>query len=135
MSPGSTRLVAVITIATAAAVGLGSRIRPFVETPVLGTHVGDACWTIAVCGVLRLLRPEDPTARLACLGWALSVAVELSQLLQVGWLETIRANRIGALLIGRGFLWTDLAAYTVGVLLWAGFDAFVRRRRGSTTMG
>lgn len=45
-----------------------------------------------------------------CLG-----LIELSQLYHTPWLDGLRSNRVGALALGRGFLWSDLACYAVGV--------------------
>ena len=45
----------------------------------------------------------------------LSFAVEFSQLYQAGWINAVRETHLGALVLGRGFLWSDLACYTAGV--------------------
>jgi hypothetical protein len=45
----------------------------------------------------------------------LSIAVELSQLNHAPWIESIRQTTVGGLILGFGFLWSDLACYAVGV--------------------
>lgn len=50
--------------------------------------------------------------------------VETSQLFQVDWLNAVRASRIGALILGNGFLLSDLLAYCMGVA----FGALVERK-------
>nr|WP_237028767.1 DUF2809 domain-containing protein [Pedobacter steynii] len=40
--------------------------------------------------------------------------IELSQLYHVAWIDQIRNTSLGALVLGRGFLWSDMAAYTIG---------------------
>jgi hypothetical protein len=45
----------------------------------------------------------------------LSVGVELSQLYHAPWIDSIRQTTLGGLILGFGFLWTDLACYAFGV--------------------
>ncbi|MDQ3816194.1 MAG: DUF2809 domain-containing protein [Acidobacteriota bacterium] len=44
-----------------------------------------------------------------------SLAVELSQLYHAPWIDGLRQIRLAALLLGHGFLWSDLVCYGVGV--------------------
>ncbi len=48
---------------------------------------------------------------------AFSVAIELSQLYHASWIDSIRQTTLGGLILGFGFLWSDLACYAVGVVL------------------
>jgi hypothetical protein len=67
---------------------------------------------------------------------AISVVVELSQLYHAPWIDSIRATRLGALVLGSGFLWSDLACYAVGAGMAATLDALiVRRHRHSAVRG
>jgi hypothetical protein len=43
--------------------------------------------------------------------------IELSQLYHRPWIDAIRHTRLGGLILGFGFLWTDLIAYSIGVAL------------------
>jgi len=59
---------------------------------------------------------------------AFSIAIELSQLYHAPWIDSIRHTTLGALILGFGFVWSDLICYAVGVLLgveietlWRGF--------------
>jgi hypothetical protein len=72
------------------------------------------------------------TRRVALYAAAFSFLIELSQLYHTPWLDTLRHTRMGALGIGQGFLWSDLACYAVGVLCGAGLDLVLLRpsRRG-----
>ncbi len=42
-------------------------------------------------------------------------AVEFSQLYQAEWIIMIRQTKIGGLILGYGFLWSDLLCYAAGV--------------------
>ncbi len=55
----------------------------------------------------------------------MSLAVELSQLYQAPWLDAIRSSLPGRLVLGRGFLWSDLACYAASLALAAVADLIV----------
>ncbi|WP_217902316.1 DUF2809 domain-containing protein [Siphonobacter sp. BAB-5385] len=76
---------------------------------------GDALWAVAVFWGLHLLIPEARTFRLALVALLISYAVEFSQLWQASWLVQLRSTLPGKLLLGQGFLYTDLIAYTLGI--------------------
>ena len=44
-----------------------------------------------------------------------SVTIEVSQLCHASWIDSIRGTTLGGLLLGFGFVWSDLACYAVGV--------------------
>ena len=56
--------------------------------------------------------------RVACvLALVFSYLIEISQLYHAPWIDAIRATALGGLVLGFGFLWSDILCYTVGVLL------------------
>ena len=113
-----------LILLTAIVVGLGSRSTSMRSWPIVGPYGGDAAWTIAVCAGVRMLAPRLRARWIVGIGIALSFAVELSQLLQYDWLVAIRDTSLGALALGRGFLASDLLAYTVGAAIFGVVDAF-----------
>ena len=48
---------------------------------------------------------------------SMSVAVEISQLYHAPWIDSIRQTTLAALILGFGFLWSDLVCYAAGVSL------------------
>ena len=117
--PPRTRTAGVIGMLAAAGLGLGSRLPWAQELPVIGPYGGDAAWTMAACAGFRTLAPSMSILRATVLGYLASVAVECSQLVRADWLNAIREHPIGGLLIGRGFLWSYLAAYAGGAVVFA----------------
>lgn len=93
--------------------GLASRAR-FAQ-PVVGKGVGDALWALMVFLGVGWLWPKLPTGRAAVCALLLAWLIEFSQLYQAPWIDAVRHTTIGALVLGRGFLWTDLVCYAVGV--------------------
>lgn len=53
-----------------------------------------------------------------------SYAVEISQLYHSQWIDSLRHTSIGGLVLGRGFLWSDLISYTLGI----DFGLLIERR-------
>jgi len=45
----------------------------------------------------------------------LAFAVEVSQLYHAPWIDGIRSTTLGGLVLGFGFLWSDLVCYLVGI--------------------
>ena len=108
--------------------GLATRRVPSAFPALVARDGGDALWAAAVFWLVTLVRPELATARVALVALALAYAVEFSQLWHAPWLHAVRATRVGALVLGRGFLWSDLVRYAAGVALAAALDAWVVQR-------
>ncbi len=78
-------------------------------------YVGDLLWAMMIYFGFRFLFPSQS---LKAFGFALAFCylIEISQLYHADWIDSIRQNRLGGLILGFGFLWSDLVAYSVGIL-------------------
>lgn len=114
-------LYAALIVVTVSA-GLASRSSLTTHvSPFVASYAGDTLWALMLCLVLGFVFPSARSGMIAVAALALSFAVEASQLYQAGWINGVRDTRVGALLLGHGFLWSDLACYTVGVCAgWLG---------------
>lgn len=98
------------------AAGLASRsARVSILPDFVTAYAGDTLWALMVFLLLGLLFPNARTAVLAGSALGIAFAVEFSQLCEADWLNRIRATRLGALLLGKGWVATDLLCYAVGV--------------------
>lgn len=52
-------------------------------------------------------------------------AIEVSQLFSPAWLEYLRSFKALALILGHTFLWSDITAYTLGVMIGALLDGYI----------
>lgn len=103
-------------LALVIAAGLGSRSAGASFLPDRITdYAGDTLWALMVFLILGLLFPAARTGVLAAAALGISFAVEFSQLWDADWLNRIRATRAGALVLGRGWVATDLLCYAAGV--------------------
>ena len=82
--------------------------------------------------LVAFLRPAMTTARVGLAAFTIAAVVECSQLYHAPWIDTVRATRLGALVLGQGFLWSDLASYAAGVALAAIIDAWFTRSSNLT---
>jgi len=109
--------------------GLASRRYPTVLPAFVATYAGDVLWASMVFWLLTLVRPSGEGRHLAAITVVIAVAVETSQRYHAPWLDAWRASRLGALVLGQGFLWSDIACYLVGAILAAWMDGMLRTRR------
>ena len=115
------RVFALLFVGTVA-LGLASRRYGFALPTFVATYAGDTLWAAMVFWGLALVFRSKSTLILASGALALAFLVESSQLYHAPWLDAVRATRLGVLVLGSGFLWSDLACYVVGVSLAVALD-------------
>jgi Protein of unknown function (DUF2809) len=115
-------LIQIILMALVCLLGIGSRRYTHVVPGFISVYAGDTLWALAAFLGLGLLLPRAPTRTMAMLAMSFSVAIELSQLYHAPWIDSIRQTTLGGLILGFGFLWSDLACYALGVGLGATID-------------
>lgn len=109
--------------------GLASRRFGTALPAFIARYAGDALWAMMVMWIYALLWRRVSTARLSAAALVTAYAVELSQLYRAPWIDALRESRVGALVLGQGFLWSDLVCYAAGVALGAILDAALAHRR------
>ncbi|MED3126206.1 DUF2809 domain-containing protein [Bacillus wiedmannii] len=95
--------------------GLSSRKLAFALPHLLNAYLGDALWALMIFTGFGFLFPKIDTKKVAFISLLFCYGIELSQLYHAEWIDSIRATTLGGLVIGYGFLWSDLVAYTIGV--------------------
>jgi Protein of unknown function (DUF2809) len=115
-------LVQSVLIALVCLMGLGSRRYAQVLPGFIAAYAGDTLWALMAFLGIGLILPRSSTRTISCLAMAFSVAIEISQLYHASWIDSIRETTLGGLVLGFGFLWSDLACYAVGVGLGAMID-------------
>ncbi|PFR25018.1 hypothetical protein COK19_15970 [Bacillus cereus] len=107
-------LYAVLTM-TVIILGLGSRKFAYVLPDLLNSYLGDALWALMVFIGFGFLFHKMETKKVALLNLLFCYGIEMSQLYHAEWIDSIRATTLGGLVLGYGFLWSDVLAYTIGV--------------------
>ena len=106
------RIFYIIAIALLIVLGLSSR-----KVAFLPDETGDGLWAMALFCFLRLIFVNNKLKNIAIVTLILSFLVEFSQLIRWEWLVAIRSTFIGHMLLGQGFVWWDLLAYSLGVIV------------------
>jgi hypothetical protein len=83
----------------------------------IATYAGDTLWALMVFLGFGFLFPGMGTLVVAGVALAVSFGVEFSQLYQADWINGVRDTRMGALVLGAGFLGSDFVCYTTGVAM------------------
>ena len=122
-------LVQILLIALASAMGIGSRRFARRLPWAVAAYAGDTLWAFAAFAGVGLVLPRATTRAVAMVAMAFAVAIELSQLYHAPWIDSIRRTTLGGLILGFGFLWSDLACYALGVGM--GVLVEILWRRGS----
>lgn len=87
-----------------------------IELPnFVATYSGDAIWAMMVFFLACAAFPRWSTIKLAIVAIMFSFMIEFSQLYHAPWIDALRQNTFGALVLGHGFKFSDLVCYAVGV--------------------
>jgi len=120
----SKRIIYLVVTFIIILIGLASRRYGDILPDFLADYSGDTLWAAMVYFGLRFLFPSASILKVAAGALLFSYGIEISQLYQADWINAIRNTTIGALILGHGFLWSDMICYTVGVFLSAVADRF-----------
>ena len=120
------RFFQIVLIALVCLLGIGSRRYSNALPRFIAAYAGDTLWALAAFLGLGLILPRALTRTIALLAMSFSVAVEISQLYHAPWIDSIRQTTAGGLVLGFGFLWSDLVCYAVGVCVGMLIDVGIR---------
>ncbi len=111
------RVTYFIMILIVTGLGLASRRYPELLPDFISRYAGDTLWALLVFLIIGWVLPSLSTWKVAAMALLFSLLIETSQLYHAPWLDEIRRYRLAALILGYGFLWSDLVCYSVGVTL------------------
>ncbi|MBK5488144.1 DUF2809 domain-containing protein [Bacillus sp. TH17] len=115
MNTKRNRLLYVMFTIVVIILGLSSRKFAFALPDLLNGYLGDVLWALMIFTGFGFLFPKIETRKLAFISLIFCYGIEISQLYHAEWIDSIRATTLGGLVLGYGFLWSDLVAYTIGV--------------------
>jgi hypothetical protein len=120
----------------AATVALGLATRAFrgALPDAVGAYGGDVLWAAMVYLLIAAAWNRASIRHVAAGAAAFSLAIELFQLYHAPWIDAVRHTRLGGLVLGFGFLWSDLACYAAGIALAAALDRRLTRPPSSTAL-
>jgi len=83
----------------------------------MNMYLGDALWALMVFFLIGAILNKESTTNVMLVTWVFCIIIELSQLYQAQWINEIRNTLLGGLVLGYGFLWNDIIAYSIGTIL------------------
>ena len=110
--------------------GLASRRYRTHLPSFIGEYGGDFLWALMLFLVVSFILAGRPLFQRCIIALVLAFAVEVSQLYHAPWIDGIRSTTLGGLVLGFGFLWSDLVCYLVGITAGAFAELTMRRWRG-----
>ena len=125
-----TRFVYLLAAIVVVIVGLASRRYRGQLPAFLAEYAGDTLWALMLFLLISTLLAGRQVLARAAISLALAFLVEISQLYHAPWIVSIRQTTLGGLVLGFGFLWTDLVCYTVGIATGSLTEWGIRRFGG-----
>lgn len=110
------RIVLVAAAGLVVVAGLASRKWKSVLPGFLATYLPDCLWGAMVYLLLASILPRAKSINVAVCAAIVALCIELSQLYHAPWIDGLRRTTAGGLVLGFGFLWSDLACYAAGIL-------------------
>lgn len=109
------RLLYGLMIVIVIALGLLSRKMAYAIPQFLNAYLGDALWALMIFIGFGFIFRYMKTKKIALMAIAFCYLIEISQLYHAPWIDSIRKTTLGGLVLGYGFLWSDLLAYAIGI--------------------
>lgn len=123
------RIIYFALIILTSLLGIGSRYFAEVLPGFIANYSGDTFWAMAVYFFLRFIIPKKSKITSSIIAIIFSVFIELSQFYHALWVDDIRKTIIGGLILGFGFMWSDLICYATGILIGLIIDSFFVNRK------
>jgi len=119
------RLFYGIAVLSVIITGLASRKFSAYLPGFIADYAGDTLWALMVFLLIGFVFRNISTGRAAAVSLLFSYSIELSQFYQAPWINSIRHTRIGGLVLGFGFLWSDIFCYTTGITIGAILEKYL----------
>lgn len=93
--------------------------------------IGDILYAVLIYFIFRFIFIQIKNQTIAVYAFLFCCGIEFLQLYQATWMISLRHTLFGKYVLGQGFLWSDLFAYFVGILLAIGIDKYIiKNKRG-----
>ncbi|WP_433777677.1 DUF2809 domain-containing protein [Flavobacterium anhuiense] len=107
-----TRITYFVVFLTIIFLGVLSRKIPFIPL-----WIGDFLYAVMIYFLVRIFFPSKKFWLVILLSLFICYGIEFLQLYQGNWIVELRKTLFGRYVLGQGFLWSDILAYTFGISL------------------
>ena len=119
------RVVYILSAIVIIFAGLASRRYRTHLPSFIGEDGGDVLWALMLFLAVSFVLVGRPHFQRCTISLVLACAVEVSQLYHAPWIDSIRNTTLGGLVLGFGFLWSDLVCYLFGIAAGVLADRFL----------
>ena len=119
------RIIYFLITLSVMALGILSRKFMFIFPKLIAPFIGDLLWAMMIYFGLRFLMSKKNISKAFLIAILFSLSIEISQLYQANWINSIRNTILGGLILGHGFLYEDLISYSIGITMGVIFDNYV----------
>lgn len=77
--------------------------------------LGDFLYAVMIYFLIRIFFPTRKATSVLLFSLIICYSIELLQLYQAEWIIELRKTLFGRYVLGQGFLWSDILAYTFGI--------------------
>lgn len=109
------RLLYFLLASAVICLGLLSRKMTEYLPDLINLVLGDALWALMIYLLFAMVLRNWAVKKVAVVGLAFCFLIEICQLYHEPWIDKIRSTTLGGLVLGFGFLWSDLVAYSIGI--------------------
>jgi divalent metal cation (Fe/Co/Zn/Cd) transporter len=125
MKPSGRTVLALVVLA---GLGIFSRT-PAGRLPWADKAFGDTLWAAMFYLLVILLLPEVHTVVAVAMAVGITFSIEFLKLYHAPWIDSLRGNAIGGMILGHAFFWHDFLSYILGIVLGVLLDRiFILRR-------
>ena len=118
-------LYAILIIAT---IGFGLVSRADFIPKLIYPFFGDILYSLMIFFIIGFIFTDFSSLKIALISIGICYIIELSQFYEANWIVEIRNNKLGGLIFGYGFLWSDLISYLVGGALGFSIEYFILKK-------
>ncbi|PIF33665.1 uncharacterized protein DUF2809 [Flavobacterium sp. 9] len=101
---------------------LGIMSRKIPQVPLI---IGDFLYAVMIYFLIRILFPEKKILYIIITPLLICYSIEFLQLYQGNWMIGLRKTLFGRYVLGQGFLWSDILAYTFGIVVVSSIERIV----------
>lgn len=116
------RLIYILAIIVFIALGIASRKFGDLLPIIVAQNAGDILWAMMIYYGFRFLLVHKSLLTAFFFSLTFCFIIEFSQLYQAEWINHIRNNQFGALILGKGYLTVDLIRYIAGISIATALD-------------
>lgn len=105
------RLYYLLLISVVIILGLLSRAT-FIDLP---KGIGDILWGLMMFLIMGFIFKDKATVNIMVFSVIFSIGIEVAKLYHAPWIDAFRYTRMGGLILGYVFSWTNILCYMMGI--------------------